>query len=348
MSIYGRLWLNELSRTNPDGTVDKPEDNARTVGPDYTAGEDEPDTQDSTPPEPDDDTGDESADNTDYTLDDPDVDGGADPTDDSGDTTGADYTEDEPEAGDDNDPPVGTADPDDPANATTDYTIPDDDDPEVTDDGINDSIDGNDDVGDTDAEPAAGTDYTADTGDANPDMGDDGADGSTGDGGGEPSSTTDYTDDGDDADAGLGDDDTDGDTDPDSEGNVEGDPESGNELKQLEDEIFSSLTPEQITIREEELKQQFIDLYDSTVQVTERIKSINKTLENSRVLEFISIKLLELKDHIYHIMTKSYNTKTYIENSTLYQQCLSVLGSIQKLLTEITPKTLENDDQNDK
>lgn len=348
MSIYGRLWINELSRANPDGTVEKPEDNARTVGPDYTATGDEPDTQDNTPPEPDDDEA-EPADNTDYTLDDPDVGGGAEPSDGNDNTAEVDYTEDDPEAGDDNELPVGAeASPDDPANATTDYTIPDDDDPEATDDGTNDSMGGNDDVGDTDAEPAAGTDYTADTGDTDSDMGGDNADGSTNGDNTEPSGTTDYTDDSDDTDTGLGDDGTDGNTSPDPEGNVEGDPEGGNELKQLEDEIFSSLTPEQIAIREEELKQQFIDLYDSTVQVTERIKSINKTLENSRVLEFISIKLLELKDHIYHIMTKSYNTKTYIENSTLYQQCLSVLGSIQKLLTEITPKTLENDDQNDK
>ena len=104
------------------------------------------------------------------------------------------------------------------------------------------------------------------------------------------------------------------------------------DLKKIESELFSNLTPEQVNIKNEELKQRFIDIYSTIASVLLRINDIPKTDTNISSLEFVTDKLIELRDMVDYNITKAFNTRTYIENSIVYQLCLSTLNSISQII----------------
>lgn len=132
----------------------------------------------------------------------------------------------------------------------------------------------------------------------------------------------------------------------------EGDSEGGEEpedsfeaLKKIEAELFSSLTPEQIAIKNAELKQRFIDIYTTIGNTLGRINDVPKSDDNIETLKFITDKLLELREMIDFNITTAYQTRTYIENNIIYQQCLSTLNAICDIISSIhSPAEEENED----
>lgn len=116
------------------------------------------------------------------------------------------------------------------------------------------------------------------------------------------------------------------------------DMDNSSELQSIENDLFKDLTEEQIHIKEIELKENYIKLYDSITDFINRTNKISKTNENLEVIEFIANKLIELKDLVHFYLTKTFKTKTYIENTMMYQQYLAILNSINQLLLEIVPK----------
>lgn len=142
-------------------------------------------------------------------------------------------------------------------------------------------------------------------------------------------------------------DDTEGDT---TEEEGEDDPNdiSDTNLKKVESELFSNLTPEQIAIKNYELKQNYIDLYSTIISTLTRINDIPKSEENINVLKFVLDKLLDLKEMVDFNITKVYKTRTYIENNIIYQQCLSTLNAICDIISQIpNNKDAEISKQND-
>lgn len=122
------------------------------------------------------------------------------------------------------------------------------------------------------------------------------------------------------------------------------------DLRKIEAELFSNLSPEQIDIKNKELKQRFIDIYGTISSVILRINDIPKTDTNVDILHFVTDKLMELKDLVDFTVQKSFDTKTYIENSINYQICLSTLDSISDIiasaqLAEDNPTQEEEEDQ---
>lgn len=331
MGFFGNIkydnLLHEVSRTKSDGSKEDADYNDRIDPEDIPA--EEPDDLDADYGDPEDygdndgeepETGEVNAEPVDYTDTDLEI------PDDAGEDIQPDNDQ-EPAEPDVNDPEpaepdIDNVDGDEPDSVPIDYTADTDDSDEEP--GI----------GDTNNEPV---DYTADTDGGEPnlnpepvaqDTNDNGSDGD-----GNPTDTVDYT-----ADTGdnVGDLPTD-DLEPDDGSQ----PGIDDEIKQLENDIFSSMTPEQLALREENLKDLFIKLYDSTVEFEGKINDSAKNADNLAVLDFVTKKLIELKDSIYYTMTKSYNTKSYIENVTLYQQYIAILNTITDLLSEISPK---NDD----
>ena len=119
----------------------------------------------------------------------------------------------------------------------------------------------------------------------------------------------------------------------DEEGSDEGQEEY--DINKIEEELFSSLTPEQIAIKNHELKNQFIELYSIIGSTLVRINDISKTNENINVLKFITEKLLELREMIDFNITTAYQTRTYIENNIIYQQCIATLNAIGDIIDNI-------------
>ena len=118
------------------------------------------------------------------------------------------------------------------------------------------------------------------------------------------------------------------------------------DINKIEDELFSSLTPEQIAIKNHELKNQFIELYSIIGSTLVRINDISKTNENINVLKFITEKLLELREMVDFNVTTAYQTRTYIENNIIYQQCIATLNAIADIIENI-PKLNNNNNKVD-
>ncbi len=122
----------------------------------------------------------------------------------------------------------------------------------------------------------------------------------------------------------------------------EGETDPNSEIQSLEDNLFKDLSPEQMAIKQIELKQQYIDLFDSISDIVSRVNKITKTTDNTNVIEFVTNKMIELKELVHYYLNSTYNTKTYIENTMNYQQYILILNAINKMLKEIIPKTGES------
>ena len=107
------------------------------------------------------------------------------------------------------------------------------------------------------------------------------------------------------------------------------------DLNKIEDELFSSLTPEQIAIKNHELKNQFIEVYSIIGSTLVRINDIPKSNDNINILKFVTEKLLELREMIDYNITIAYSTRTYIENNIIYQQCIATLNAIADIIDNI-------------
>lgn len=131
--------------------------------------------------------------------------------------------------------------------------------------------------------------------------------------------------------------DTTGDTTTTDTGDLGGDAQES-PTQAAEKDLFKDLTPEQLNIKIMELKDRYLDLYNSIDLIEERTNKIPKTSDNTKLLEFIIDKLTELKKAIYFYTTNTFDTKSYIENSINYQEYLATIDTINKLFTEISNK----------
>ena len=238
---------------------------------------------------------------------------------------------------------------DDTADTTANDTTTDT--PDTADAGGTDAADTGAAVDDTDDAPA--TDYTQDDtatdntaggdagtagGDAQGDdaQGDDNAEGDE-----DGDAATDYTQDdggGDGTDTG----DTEGGTDDGENENQEQTDDTAqptsvlvNNIKDLEAQLFSNLTPEQISIKNIELKTKFIDMHELVQKVITRVDNLKKTEENLHTLDFVIKKLTELAEMINDYITRTYDTNTYIENQVNYKTFLVTLDIITKILEQV-------------
>lgn len=239
---------------------------------------------------------------------------------------------------------------------TEDAPAPDEGGDDTSDDGDQNFMDDDDGGDDEPAEDAPTDDGSSDDGDQNfmdDDSGEEPVsdDGSTEDAGGEDDGDQNFMDDG----GGEGGDSAEGGDDSGSEETSEDgeDQQEGEEqpegqdydINKIEDELFSSLTPEQIAIKNHELKDQFIELYSIIGSTLVRINDISKSNENINVLKFITEKLLELREMIDFNITTAYQTRTYIENNIIYQQCIATLNAIADIIDNIPKLDGRDEDQ---
>lgn len=303
MGLFGIRAINEVimkkAGQNPVELKDD-EDNQQPENPAPTTDDNNTDTTNE--PEQPEVTDPNDEDNTDYTTD-PDE----DPGDDNEDVT--DYTND-PDNNEDDQETDYTTDPDeDPQdNPPMDNNTDEPEQPEVTDPNEEDdtdyTTDPDEDPGD-DTEDA--TDYTNDPDDTG-ETGDEGADDNTGE---------------DD----IGGDDT----------NMDDTQQAGgsSELKTLEGDLFKDLSPEQLRLKNMELKQQYIEAYGTITASLVRLEKVYKTEESVKVVKFVSEKLSELKELISYYLKSTYDTKSYVENNIMYQKYLMVLNTVTEILDRL-------------
>lgn len=118
------------------------------------------------------------------------------------------------------------------------------------------------------------------------------------------------------------------------------------DLKSKEEEIYASLTPEQLDIKHRELKNQYLKMYDTITSLIDRIGEVGISEDKISVIEYISNNLSNLKDMVSDYVSKVYQTKSFIENSINYNRFLAVLSGISKMLEEMEDNS-EDDKEND-
>lgn len=210
----------------------------------------------------------------------------------------------------------------------TDYTADTNDDAQSADDAGGDE--GHQDDGNMEGEGDP-TDYTSDGGDEG---GEDGGGDTGGDegGGNDESSDAGGDDMGGTDDAGNDDDYGSDDSGSDSNGYDQ-------QIQDLEKDIYADLNEPQMDIRNKELKNNFINLYNMINDIIERINDISKDTASLRPLEFVTSKLNTLSDTVSDYLSYTFVTKSYTENDINYRIFLAAIEDINKVLSTIKPQS---------
>ena len=111
----------------------------------------------------------------------------------------------------------------------------------------------------------------------------------------------------------------------------------------FENQLFSDLTPQQLNLKHEELKNNFVKLFDNTGAIIDRINEVPADERFLSTMNFVSTQLSELRERIVDYMNNVYSTKSYMENSIVYNRFLTVLNQINQVLTEIKDDIGEKD-----
>ena len=108
-----------------------------------------------------------------------------------------------------------------------------------------------------------------------------------------------------------------------------------NKLSDIEKQIFSNMTPEQIALQDKTLRSNYNDMYNEVVDIINRLKDLEKPSNNFKAFSFIERKLNEVKELIYDYMNNTYYNSTYIENNKQYQMFISILLNINLLFDRL-------------
>ena len=114
-------------------------------------------------------------------------------------------------------------------------------------------------------------------------------------------------------------------------------PEEGEEesLDSYEKDVFRDLSPEQMIIKNKELKAQFKSLNNIIFDSLEKLNNISHTSYDNTILDFVVRKLVELKDISRDYTVDAFNTKSYIENQIQLQKMVATFNRIVNLLSNV-------------
>lgn len=109
-------------------------------------------------------------------------------------------------------------------------------------------------------------------------------------------------------------------------------------IKDLQKQV-SKLSEDQLKIRDKTLITNFIELFNLCGSINKRLNDISRTPDTEHDIQFAIDKTQILRKTIFAYITDTYRTKTYIENSNMYSECLMVINIINNILKKnIKPK----------
>lgn len=106
-------------------------------------------------------------------------------------------------------------------------------------------------------------------------------------------------------------------------------------LDSYEKDVFRDLSPEQMIIKNKELKSQFRSLNNIIFDSLEKLNNISHTSYDNTILDFVVRKLVELKNISRDYTVEVFNTKSYIENQIQLQKMVATFNRIVNLLSNI-------------
>lgn len=105
-------------------------------------------------------------------------------------------------------------------------------------------------------------------------------------------------------------------------------------------DIFADLSKEEQSVKIEELKQLYSDLYSSVDDFIRKINDIDPDENNVRVIKRCSNTLYNLKKYISDYLLNLFPVKSYIENDVEFNRFLTILNSVANVINDIS-KTKE-------
>lgn len=169
------------------------------------------------------------------------------------------------------------------------------------------------------------TDYTAEEPSGDDSEGDDGT------GGEEGAEDTDTTTDGDTGDTG---------------GDAGGATGLDAELQQLQQDVFSNLSDQQMQLRINSIKDSYIELYNNITNTSKRLIDVNRSSSNISTINFLNENLNSLKNMVRDALTDSFNTKSLTENEIILQKFISIYSMILKIVERLANKEEKDDKKN--
>lgn len=106
-------------------------------------------------------------------------------------------------------------------------------------------------------------------------------------------------------------------------------------LDSYEKDVFRDLSPEQMIIKNKELKSQFRSLNNIIFDSLEKLNNISHTSYDNTILDFVVRKLVELKNISRDYTVEVFNTKSYIENQIQLQKMVATFNRIVNLLSNV-------------
>lgn len=103
-------------------------------------------------------------------------------------------------------------------------------------------------------------------------------------------------------------------------------------------DIFSSLSPEEQQIKIMELKKLYNNLYSSLNDIIDAFSNIKVEEDKKPVTDRISVVLYDIREYLSDYICNIFYLKSYIENDINFNRFLSIVNSVQVILSEIITK----------
>lgn len=113
------------------------------------------------------------------------------------------------------------------------------------------------------------------------------------------------------------------------------------DIEQAEKEVFADLKPEQMMIKNAELKERYQEVYTAVSDSLEKINKISRTTYDDTMLDFIVKKLTNLRSMIVDSVDSAFSTRTYVENKIELQRFILAFNYLTNMMTQIYQSRLK-------
>lgn len=106
-------------------------------------------------------------------------------------------------------------------------------------------------------------------------------------------------------------------------------------ITQMQTDVFSNLTPNQIALKIKELKTQYVNLFSDINGIIERLSQITRKEDNIDTLQFVSKKFLELKDMVKDSLVYSFDDNSYVQNQITLKEFFAIYVNLITLIEKL-------------
>lgn len=115
-------------------------------------------------------------------------------------------------------------------------------------------------------------------------------------------------------------------------------------------DVFVTLTAEEQQVKIMELKKLYNDLYTYTDDLLKKMNDLDVEEDTLDVISRTSSQLYQLKIYLRDYMTKTFNTKSFVENDVYFNRFSSIIYSIGNIVDRLVVKRreklgIEDDDE---